>query len=441
MQGNESNVRSAKIRTVVVKGESYKIRNHGKLTFKKSIRCQRVHRRRTFLIINLVTAKNSKCFCTSPILQPTEVFQLSGNISLDLSLFFSFSLFLSQSISSLKRVQRSRVAQWSEVPCNTHAESISVPNSPPSLLFLRGRQIGTRLVWKDSSTGSIHRQATASHCDPTFVVLIKACAAFFRRTVSMNMAYLCAGGDEQCRVHFEMRNICRLCRLVRCVHVGMRADCEYLFYFQSCFSFLYFTSALDLLLLKKGISVLLSYDINLLIQSALVLFNERTQLADVIESHVKLEIALNDRRRIMYTDIKMKDLYMDLCEVPYQENELRQFDYRKFQGLARHDFVMLHDYFNGFLEFDKLTTQEKNLFFRYACAVDCMITSAYFTYRLGRHKKRMVMFNGEFLQMDPLPIRGDEPGAEALFNSKSDYDKYRLEKMDYFGIGLPTMKE
>ncbi|VDM61579.1 unnamed protein product [Angiostrongylus costaricensis] len=67
----------------------------------------------------------------------------------------------------------------------------------------------------------------------------------------------------------------------------------------------------------------------------------------------------------------------------------------------------------------------QNLFFRYACAVDCMITSAYFTYRLGRHKKRMVMFNGEFLQMDPLPIRGDEPGAEVLFNSKSDYDKYR----------------
>uniref|UniRef100_A0A158P8J5 Ion_trans domain-containing protein n=1 Tax=Angiostrongylus cantonensis TaxID=6313 RepID=A0A158P8J5_ANGCA len=40
-------------------------------------------------------------------------------------------------------------------PC-THA--------PPSLPSLRGQQIGTSLVWEDSSTGSIHRQATVSHC-------------------------------------------------------------------------------------------------------------------------------------------------------------------------------------------------------------------------------------------------------------------------------------
>ena len=37
-------------------------------------------------------------------------------------------------------------------------------HGPPSLPSLRGRQIGTRLVWEDSSTGSIHRPATASHC-------------------------------------------------------------------------------------------------------------------------------------------------------------------------------------------------------------------------------------------------------------------------------------
>ncbi|KAL6734581.1 hypothetical protein Aduo_005107 [Ancylostoma duodenale] len=54
----------------------------------------------------------------------------------------------------------------------------------------------------------------------------KACAAFFRRTVSMKMTYLCVGGERQCRIHFEMRNICRLCRYVRCIHAGMKADCE-----------------------------------------------------------------------------------------------------------------------------------------------------------------------------------------------------------------------
>uniref|UniRef100_A0A0K0DR01 Protein kinase domain-containing protein n=1 Tax=Angiostrongylus cantonensis TaxID=6313 RepID=A0A0K0DR01_ANGCA len=41
--------------------------------------------------------------------------------------------------------------------CGAH---VKCAHGPPSLPSLRGLQIGTRLVWEDSSTGSIHRQAT-----------------------------------------------------------------------------------------------------------------------------------------------------------------------------------------------------------------------------------------------------------------------------------------
>uniref|UniRef100_A0A0K0DGX1 Tr-type G domain-containing protein n=1 Tax=Angiostrongylus cantonensis TaxID=6313 RepID=A0A0K0DGX1_ANGCA len=55
------------------------------------------------------------------------------------------------------------VAQWLEAPLR-HARGIdSCAHGPQSLPCLRGRQIGIRLVWEDSSTGSIHRQANASH--------------------------------------------------------------------------------------------------------------------------------------------------------------------------------------------------------------------------------------------------------------------------------------
>uniref|UniRef100_A0A0K0CZK1 Uncharacterized protein n=1 Tax=Angiostrongylus cantonensis TaxID=6313 RepID=A0A0K0CZK1_ANGCA len=46
----------------------------------------------------------------------------------------------------------------------TRTWSRSCAHGSPSLPSLRGRQIGNRLVWEDNSTGSIHRQSTASHC-------------------------------------------------------------------------------------------------------------------------------------------------------------------------------------------------------------------------------------------------------------------------------------
>ncbi|EYC15634.1 hypothetical protein Y032_0036g3262 [Ancylostoma ceylanicum] len=146
---------------------------------------------------------------------------------------------------------------------------------------------------------------------------------------------------------------------------------------------------------------------------------------DVLPHYVQLEIALSNRRKIMYTDVKMKDFYTDTCQVPYDVSQLRQFDYRHSHGFVRHDFIMLYDFCNGFMNFDRLSRAEKNIFFRYACAVDCLITSAYYTYHLGRAHNRMVMFNAEYVPMEPMPIKGNEPGAEALFETKADHEKYK----------------
>uniref|UniRef100_A0A1I7XJA2 DUF295 domain-containing protein n=1 Tax=Heterorhabditis bacteriophora TaxID=37862 RepID=A0A1I7XJA2_HETBA len=138
-----------------------------------------------------------------------------------------------------------------------------------------------------------------------------------------------------------------------------------------------------------------------------------------------MESSLNDRRKIMYTDVRMRDMYNTLCELPYEQHHLRPFDYRTFHGYDRHDFVMLYDYANSLLEFDRLTKSEKNLLFRYSCGVDCMINSAYYTSRMGMADSRLILFNAEFVPMDPLPIYGDGPGDERLFASKEDHAKYK----------------
>ncbi|GMT05583.1 hypothetical protein PENTCL1PPCAC_27757, partial [Pristionchus entomophagus] len=49
----------------------------------------------------------------------------------------------------------------------------------------------------------------------------RACAAFFRRTVSMGKSYECRG-DHQCAVEASIRCICRACRYDKCLEVGMQ---------------------------------------------------------------------------------------------------------------------------------------------------------------------------------------------------------------------------
>ncbi|ULU02967.1 hypothetical protein L3Y34_002505 [Caenorhabditis briggsae] len=51
-----------------------------------------------------------------------------------------------------------------------------------------------------------------------------ACAAFFRRTVSLNIHFMCKK-DKMCIIFHELRMICRACRFDKCVKAGMRREC------------------------------------------------------------------------------------------------------------------------------------------------------------------------------------------------------------------------
>ncbi|KAK0417898.1 hypothetical protein QR680_013269 [Steinernema hermaphroditum] len=50
-----------------------------------------------------------------------------------------------------------------------------------------------------------------------------ACAAFFRRTVSLNITFQCKGKEKgKCRISHELRMICRACRYDKCIRTGMQ---------------------------------------------------------------------------------------------------------------------------------------------------------------------------------------------------------------------------
>ncbi|CAI4231381.1 unnamed protein product [Auanema sp. JU1783] len=269
----------------------------------------------------------------------------------------------------------------------------------------------------------------------------KACAAFFRRTVSMNMGYKCInGGLTICRIHHELRMLCRQCRFLKCLRAGMnknlvqsrRDDHQPILepmdkrvarrqrYSSSVTSNTQVTSPDS----SEQPSTSQSPEV---IQHPISVssFEYDDISSSVIAHHRRVEASLNDRRRLMYTEVKMRDVFNYICECPYELIHLRPFDYRAFRGFDRADFIMIYDYARALGGFEDLTIDEKSVFYRFSCAVDCMINSAYYTSRLGAEDSFLILFNGEFLPMNPLPFSGEEDGAEKMFQSSQDFELYK----------------
>ncbi|CAD6185199.1 unnamed protein product [Caenorhabditis auriculariae] len=53
------------------------------------------------------------------------------------------------------------------------------------------------------------------------VISCRACAAFFRRTISLRLTYQCRS-NEGCLIEKQQRNMCRACRFAKCIQYGMR---------------------------------------------------------------------------------------------------------------------------------------------------------------------------------------------------------------------------
>ncbi|CAP25547.1 LOW QUALITY PROTEIN: Protein CBG04928, partial [Caenorhabditis briggsae] len=56
------------------------------------------------------------------------------------------------------------------------------------------------------------------------VITCRACAAFFRRFVVMNLQYSCVKSEVRCSLDRIRRSSCRHCRFQKCLQMGMKAD-------------------------------------------------------------------------------------------------------------------------------------------------------------------------------------------------------------------------
>ncbi|CAE1158620.1 Nuclear receptor subfamily 2 group F member 5,Orphan steroid hormone receptor 2,Nuclear receptor subfamily 2 group C member 1-B,Nuclear receptor subfamily 2 group C member 1-A,Nuclear receptor subfamily 2 group C member 2,COUP transcription factor 2,Nuclear receptor subfamily 2 group C member 1,Nuclear hormone receptor family member nhr-41,Nuclear hormone receptor HR78 [Acanthosepion pharaonis] len=57
----------------------------------------------------------------------------------------------------------------------------------------------------------------------------EGCKGFFKRSIRKQLGYACRG-NKDCPVTKIHRNRCQFCRLQKCLAVGMRSECKFLFY-------------------------------------------------------------------------------------------------------------------------------------------------------------------------------------------------------------------
>ncbi|EGT48201.1 hypothetical protein CAEBREN_02452 [Caenorhabditis brenneri] len=357
----------------------------------------------------------------------------------------------------------------------------------------------------------------------------KACAAFFRRSVAMSMTYECigTGNDETpCKIHYELRMLCRHCRFIKCLEAGMRRELvqakkeeikvakrrskglvvpknedgniettydEYVNAYTNS-SPKRETDAMDVTIPESYLSpdvTSCSQPLDMtvsmtppppipstpsvLLTPATASINSRRAVSnsppfdpqqastsqaeiiphvqyyqimdydhkifELVDHYVRTEASLNDRRKIMYTDTQIRDVFDTTCECPYQLHHLKPFNYKTFCGFVKHDFVMILDYVNQFTEFQGLAKNDKNVVYRMACAVDSMLASAYYSYKVGIENEKLVLFNGDFIGMNPPPISGLEPDAVNSFETPQDHEKYKtlmpLKIKQYFDLAIP----
>uniref|UniRef100_A0A8R1HTK7 Nuclear receptor domain-containing protein n=1 Tax=Caenorhabditis japonica TaxID=281687 RepID=A0A8R1HTK7_CAEJA len=265
----------------------------------------------------------------------------------------------------------------------------------------------------------------------------KACAAFFRRTVALDIYYDCITGNNKCEVNYgknsereherkkEMKNLerrmaCKKCRYQKCIDNKMQ---RYLV--QS----------------KRGRTETMNEDPvssssprtptpfsstpSTSTTTASSASFEEDEIRKITEHFIKMDSNLNKSRRMAFTDSRLLDIFSGVCKMPFEKHQLQPFDFRSYRGYQKQEYVMMFNYANTLPGFHDISNASQNFLFRIACGVDFVISSSYYTCCIGTESNLLIGQDGTYIQMMPLPLLGDEPGAALMFTKKEELEKYK----------------
>ncbi|PIC36973.1 hypothetical protein B9Z55_015775 [Caenorhabditis nigoni] len=246
----------------------------------------------------------------------------------------------------------------------------------------------------------------------------KACAAFFRRTVALDITYDCITGNQDCEVNHERRMACKKCRYQKCINNNMQ---RYLVQSKRERPDGVGNTEDASLSPSTPLGSIPSTSSAPLPQSPM----ENDEIRKLNEHFFKMDSNLNKSRRMAFTNSRLLDIFSGMCKMPFEKHQLQPFDFRSYRGYQKQEYVMLFNYANTLPGFQELSNASQNFLFRIACGVDFVISSSYYTMCIGTESNLLINQDGTYIQMKPLPLLGDEPGTELMFTKKEELEKYK----------------
>ncbi|PAV81939.1 hypothetical protein WR25_26866 [Diploscapter pachys] len=149
-----------------------------------------------------------------------------------------------------------------------------------------------------------------------------------------------------------------------------------------------------------------------------------TTPSSMLNRIVENEMQCNRRKRIVYTKVPIEGIFSETCKIPFCKEDLTKFDLKSHTSYCRQDASIVMDYVKQLPGIDAMITEDKEHTFRLACYVDGLMSSAWYSWQLGFTDQLVVLWNGTYISMDPVPPTGREPEAMRNFASQEEHFQY-----------------
>ncbi|CAD6190426.1 unnamed protein product [Caenorhabditis auriculariae] len=269
-----------------------------------------------------------------------------------------------------------------------------------------------------------------------------ACAAFFRRTVSMKKQFVCITGRDDCLVHYTMHQICRSCRVTKCTENGMKPssvqpkrqtpEAGRSFFTKSGLKRNKMFSAVEALNdkeeqlvqgLKRGREsreTASELEAPSTAESSPRLSSSQPsprlppncsqtssprcstpkylgpEGPDVLECLVREEMKLYERRRIMFCERPVEKLLGLTPNCPYTKEDLRPLSFRAFRKSIRTHILLIYEWLQAWPGYQELDNNDKVSFLRKCVLFHTILDPVYISIQIG-YPERFVMQNGGYV--------------------------------------------
>ncbi|TKR67638.1 hypothetical protein L596_023758 [Steinernema carpocapsae] len=258
-----------------------------------------------------------------------------------------------------------------------------------------------------------------------------ACAAFFRRTVTLNKNFVCAQ-NRNCRVYYAMRVICRACRYAKCIKSGMdrravqprrdgnigRRKPKVEPYPQPVkpqpapyqqppphftidpLAYAVETSGIECVpvhhraesFCSNASTTGSSVDFQSPPQGTTQSFGSKAH--EVLQQLLEDDRLLNERRKIMYCERNLNDLVgnEDCDDITITKEDLRPLKFSLIRRDIRPMILVAYEWLRVWPHYKHLNSHDRKLVMRRCVLYQAIVEPAYLTYRLG-YPKKFVMPN------------------------------------------------